>query len=124
MSSKPGKLTLTVCHDFKASHALEGFEQPHFHLWKVTAEFSAAYPIQNDKLIDLVFLQTTVQEIFSPLQNHHLNDCLKVTPTSENLAEWFWLEIQKKLPTAPLSAVTITICSLEGEATGSARLAL
>jgi 6-pyruvoyl-tetrahydropterin synthase len=123
-SPKPSRISLSVMHDFKASHSLEGFEQPHFHLWKVSAEFAATFPLQNDKLIDLVFLQNTLHEIIAPIQNRYLNDCLPAAPTTENLCEWFWQAIQGRLPEAPLSAVAITICNLEGEATGAARLAL
>ena len=124
MQNKPKTLTLTVCHEFKASHSLEGFELPHCHLWKLSAEITASHPSQNDKLIDLIELQKALNEISLPLQNQYLNEKFSFAPTSENMAEWFWEAIQKKLPTAPLTAVTVTLCNLEGIATGSAHLAL
>ena len=118
----PSHLALRVETDFKASHSLEGLEVPHFHLWKVSVEFQAKLPLAQDRLIDLVFLQTVLDRVFEPLKGSYLNESLKASPTSENLALWTWEKIAGALPDAPLSEVKIELCSLDGVSTGSARI--
>jgi 6-pyruvoyl-tetrahydropterin synthase len=119
---KPSLISLEVEHAFKASHSLEGFELPHFHLWKLAVEFQASLPLANDRLIDLVFLQNILDQITSPLKGTHLNETFKSSPTSENMALWLWQEIVTKLPEAPLYQVKVNLCDLEGVSTGSARV--
>jgi 6-pyruvoyl-tetrahydropterin synthase len=118
----PSKLALTVQTELRASHSLAGFELPHFHLWKIAVQFQADLPLKNDRLIDLVFLQTTLDEILAPISGKYLNEVLAVSPTSENMALWIWQKIADKLPNEPLSSVEITLCNLEGHASGSARI--
>jgi 6-pyruvoyl-tetrahydropterin synthase len=119
---KPTRIALEVESEFRASHSLAGFEIPHFHLWKVRVEFEAKLPLADDRLIDLVHLQTVMDEILKPLSGTYLNESLGVSPTSENLALWVWEKLMHKLPDAPLSQVQIKLCDLEGVSTGSARV--
>ncbi len=129
-SVKNKNLTLTVFHEFKAAHSLEGFETPHFHLWKISAAFQAiAIHVlsPNGKLIDLVFLQKTLHEIIDPIEGTYLNSSLGLVPTSEKMAEWVWNQLIAAIPAhlqkiAPLNSVTITLCDLEGRAWGEAKL--
>jgi 6-pyruvoyl-tetrahydropterin synthase len=116
------QLTLSVFHQFKASHTLAGFETPHFHLWKCIVEFSAHAPFQGDRLIDLVFLQGELNAITLPVANQYLNSIFDFPPTSENIAQWLWKQAQVRLPQANLTSVTVTLCDLEGNASGAARL--
>ena len=120
--SKPSKIVLTVHSELKASHSLTGFETPHFHLWKVEASFESAFPLKSDRLIDLVFLQTTLSEIFSPIEGRFLNDVFSFQPTSENFCAWIWEALTQKLPDAPLCSMNVTLCDLDGRVSGSARL--
>jgi 6-pyruvoyl-tetrahydropterin synthase len=115
-------MTLCVESEFRASHSLEQFEAPHFHVWKIAVEFRASLPLKTDRVIDLVFLQKTLQKIHQPLENAHLNEVLSVSPTSENLALWVWDELSKAKLSAALHSVKITLCNLEGEATGYAQV--
>lgn len=116
------QLSLSVYHSFKASHTLAGFETPHFHLWKLAVEFSTPAPFEGDRLIDLVFLQGQIEQLCAPVANRYLNSVVEFQPTSENMAQWIWTEVQKRLPDATLSAVTVTLCDLEGNASGAAKL--
>ena len=120
--NKPTRITLDVEHELRASHSLEGFEVPHFHLWKLSAFFEATLPLANDRLIDLVFLQNTMEQIVAPLQGTFLNETFPKSPTSENMALWIWDQISKKLPDAPLCEVQVRLCDLQGFGTGSARV--
>ena len=116
------KFCLTVFNEFRASHSLEGFEIPHFHLFKVSATFEVPYPMMGDRVIDLVFLQKVLDCSLFPLQNQYLNVALQMSPTSENLCVWLWKELLIQLPTAPLTSVSIELCDLEGRAMGKATL--
>jgi hypothetical protein len=119
---QPKTLDLSVFGEFKASHSLTGFEVPHFHLWKVTVDFKTDLPIPGDRLIDLVFLQNILTSIFHAVEGKHLNAVLAAPPTSENVASWVWDEVVRTLPEAPLAEVSVTLCDLDGKATGRARL--
>ena len=118
----PSRLSLEVEHEFRASHTLEGYEVPHFHVWKIAVEFQAALPIPNDRLIDLIFLQTVLEKTVKPICGTHLNDSFPSSPSSENMAIWLWDQITKELPDAPLHQVQVKLCDLEGHSTGSARV--
>ena len=120
--AEPRHLELTVFGSFRASHSLTGFEVPHYHLWKVEAEFSADWPLSSDRLIDLVFLQSTLDRIFSAVEGTHLNSVLPVSPTSENLTAWIWKRLTQELPDAPLSRVSVSLCDLAGKVSGRAGL--
>jgi 6-pyruvoyl-tetrahydropterin synthase len=119
----PTQISLKVLGELKASHSLAGFEVPHFHRFKVALEFQASLPLKQDRLIDLVQLQNDLQKILAPLEGRHLNSALPdLSPTSENLAIWIWDQFLRAHPQAPLKAVSITLCDLEGRASGEARV--
>lgn len=119
---EPKNIALKVFHQFKASHSLPGFDLPHFHIWKVCVQFKAPLPLKGDRLIDLVLLQAELEKITAPLANTYLNDTLGASPTSENMAAYIWKNVVQKFPNEPLHSVSITLCSLEGEASGEATL--
>ena len=120
--AEPRHLDLTVFGSFRASHSLAGFETPHFHLWQVEAVFSSDWPLAGDRLIDLVFLQGTLERIFAALDGVFLNEVLDFSPTSENLTAWIWRRLHEELPDAPLSQVAVSLCDLSGKVSGRARL--
>jgi 6-pyruvoyl-tetrahydropterin synthase len=121
-NNKPSRIALSVETEFRASHSLEGFEIPHFHLWKVDVKFEASLPLANDRLVDMIWVQGVLDEILAPLKGTHLNQTLKLSPTSENLALWLWEKIGQKIPEAPLAEIGIRLCDLQGQATGQARV--
>jgi 6-pyruvoyl-tetrahydropterin synthase len=125
-ANSPRQLSLSVFVNFKAAHSLSGFETPHFHLWKLAIEFSTQAPFEGDRLIDLVYLQKKVHEIVAPIENKFLNPIFGFQPTSENMAQWLWKQVNDSLSSANeharLSGVSVTLCDLEGEAMGAARL--
>ncbi len=121
-SEAPTVFRLTAYHRFKASHTLEGFRIPHFHLWNVSVEFEHAYPLPGDRVVDLVVAEAKLREITGPLHDTLLDHSLGVSPTSENLCVWIWDRLQKSLPESRLSAVSVTLCDLEGHPGGRAEL--
>ncbi len=120
--AEPRHLELTVFGSFRASHSLAGFEIPHFHLWKVEATFTSDWPLEGDRLIDLVFLQATMDRVFAGIEGCHLNSILPFSPTSENLTDWIWKRLREEIPGDPLSEVAVSLCDLTGRVSGRARL--
>ena len=118
----PSRIALEVHSQFTASHTLEGFEVEHFHLWKVSCQFEASLPLENDRLIDLVYLQKVMDGILQPLHGRILNTALTESPTTENLATYVWEKLTATLPDAPLSQIHVQICDLEGVPSGSVRV--
>lgn len=119
---EPRTLELAVFGSFRASHALEGFEVPHYHLWQVEAVFSAPLDQAGDRLMDLVFLQGTLDQIFLAVNGRHLNALFSFSPTSERMARWVWDRLVEKIPGTPPKEVSVTLCDLDGRASGRARL--
>jgi 6-pyruvoyl-tetrahydropterin synthase len=113
---------LSVFGELRASHSLVGFETPHFHLFRVAVGFRVPFPLQGDRVIDLVLLQQVLDGALAPLQGRHLNDALGFSPTSENLCVWLSSEFDSRLPGAPLDSVSVELCDLDGRAMGKATL--
>ncbi|MBS1958364.1 MAG: 6-carboxytetrahydropterin synthase [Bdellovibrionales bacterium] len=119
----PSAMSLIVYSEFRASHSLTGSEVPHVHLWKIALEFKAKLPLKSDRLIDLVQLQGEVAKITDPYAGTYLNDSLaEFSPTSENMAVWIWHEFLKRNPETPLVGVSVCLCDLAGNRTGTARV--
>ncbi len=120
---EPQSISLKVFHQFKGAHSLVGFEQPHFHLWKITVEFKTAFPLKTDRVVDLIYAQTEIEKITAPLAGTYLNESMGVSPTSENMAYYLWTRVKKAFPNDPLHSISISLCNLDGEVTGEATLA-
>jgi 6-pyruvoyl-tetrahydropterin synthase len=121
-SESPRCFRLTAYHQFRAAHSLEGFEVPHFHLWRISVGFEVPFPLSGDRVVDLVFAQQKLEELTKPIQGTLLNESLKASPTSENLCVWLWARWEEDLPEIPLVSVTVTLCDLEGRPSGKAEL--
>ncbi len=113
---------LSVFGELRASHSLAGFETPHFHLFRVAVEFRMPFPLQGDRVIDLVLLQKVLDGALAPLQGTYLNETLGLSPTSENLCVWISDEFEQRLSGAPLDSVSVELCDLDGRAMGKATL--
>lgn len=120
--NQPKHIALKVFHSFKASHSLAGFETPHYHLWKIAVKFQAKFPLPGDRLVDMIAAQTELGEITAPLAGTYLNDTLGMSPTSENMAAFLWNKMNEKFPGQPTHSISVTLCTLDGEATGEAIL--
>jgi 6-pyruvoyl-tetrahydropterin synthase len=118
----PSCFRLNVFHQFTASHSLEGFLAPHYHLWKVSVEFEVPFPLRGDRVVDLVLAEEKLIRATRALEGSHLNETLGVSPTSENLCVWIWSRFEALLPEPEISAVSVTLCDLEGKPTGRAEL--
>ncbi len=121
-SNAPTRFNLTAFSEFRASHTLEGFRVPHFHLWKISVSFNVPYPLKGDRVVDLVFAELQLEELIAPLKGSLLEDALKMSPTSENLCIWLWRQWSERVQDWALSAVSVTLCDLEGRPSGKAEL--
>ena len=115
-------MVLSVFNELRAMHGLSDNPTPHLHLWKIRADFKSPFPIQGDRVIDLVLAQSVINEVLQPLQGKFLNDLMDASPTSENLCSWIWDRLEQKLPAVPLHAVMVTLCDSTGVPFGRASL--
>ncbi len=116
------QMMLEAHTDLRASHSLAGFETPHFHLWKITVAFVVPFPLQGDRVIDLVNVKTELDGILDPLKGAYLNTALQLSPTSENLCAWVWERISAQVSEPKLYSVRVSLCNLEGVPMGAATL--
>ncbi len=99
------KVRLTKRFRFEASHRLDhlGKEHPcynlHGHSYRVDIEVYGEVNETTGFLIDYADIKRIVAPIVKRLDHTHLNDIedLKYTST-EHLAHWLWVRIQKQLP--------------------------
>jgi len=91
---------------FEASHCLNQHDgkcaQLHGHSWKMRVTVDGVVINQTGPktgmLIDFRDLKALVQPIIDDcLDHHHLNDTLDVYPTSENIAQWVFEELQNRI---------------------------
>lgn len=92
---------------FAASHQLRGYkadlEPLHGHNFRLEAfvtRGAAALP-ESGLVMDFLELEAKLKEVVSPYDHRHLNDLPpfdRVNPTTENLARFFFGELQKRLP--------------------------
>ncbi len=109
MSAKKGKYRLRIVDDFSSSHQLRNYngkcENLHGH------NFSVEVVVEGEKLdpeveflIDFKVLKKMLKEVLSPLDHVHLNEFPPFdikNPSSENLAQYIYKEMKKKLEPYP-----------------------
>lgn len=90
---------------FAASHQLRGYkadiEPLHGHNFRVEAFVQAEELDELGVVIDFIELEKSLVEVVSPYDHRHLNELPpfdQTNPTTENLARFFYEELEKKLP--------------------------
>ena len=85
---------------FEAAHHLRSYkgspEPLHGHSWKVEAKFKCGKLDHEDIGIDYVHAEKTLRELASRFDHKHINEVPpfdKLNPTSENIAKWFYEEL-------------------------------
>ena len=97
---------VTVNAEFSAAHSLRRYEgkceQLHGHNWKIEATISTKSIDKLGMVIDFKVLKAILKEITEPLDHAYLNDVpyfKKANPTSENIAEFIYINLKKaKIP--------------------------
>ncbi len=99
------RFEVTVEVTFAASHQLRGYkadlEPLHGHNFRVEAFVDAETLPDTGYVVDFVELETTLQKVVAPYDHRHLNDIApfdELNPTTENMARFFYQELENKLP--------------------------
>jgi 6-pyruvoyltetrahydropterin/6-carboxytetrahydropterin synthase len=97
--------TLNITTEFSAAHRLVGYpgvcQNIHGHNWKVSM---SVFVEQLDKLgmaADMAQLLKYLNKVVDPFDHKLINDIKpfdEVSPTSENLARYFFEELLKEIP--------------------------
>ena len=99
------RFEVTVEVTFAASHQLRGYkadlEPLHGHNFRVEAFVDAETLPDTGYVVDFLELETTLKRVIAPYDHRHLNDIAPfddINPTTENMARFFYQELERKLP--------------------------
>ena len=105
---------LRVNARFEAAHHLTSYrgapEPVHGHTWRVEAALEAAALDGEGMGFDFVAVKTALAELAARFDHRDVNTVPpfdRLSPTTERLAAWFYEELSRRLPGAPLTAVTV-----------------
>ena len=109
-----GKYFLKVVSSFEAAHQLTSYkgapEPMHGHSWRVEAELETPELDAEGMAYDFVEIKAALADLTSRFHHRSVNEVPpfdRTSPTTEHLARWFLEELRRRLPSAPLTAVTI-----------------
>lgn len=105
---------LRVREGFEAAHHLTSYrgrpEAVHGHSWRVEATVATPALDEEGMGFDFVELRAALRELAARFDHGDLNRVPpfdRVSPTTERIAEWFFSELRRRLPEAPLAEVTV-----------------
>jgi 6-pyruvoyltetrahydropterin/6-carboxytetrahydropterin synthase len=105
---------LRVVVRFEAAHHLTSYkgspEPVHGHSWKVEAGLETAALGPEGMAYDFVEVQSALRGLAARLDHQDINSVPPfdaVSPTTERIAAWFFDELSRRLPGAPLAEVTV-----------------
>ncbi len=106
---------VSVEKSFAAGHALRGYkgkcENVHGHNYKVRVTLAGSELDSTGLLCDFVEIKRLMESIIGRLDHRFLNDLApfdKLNPSAENLARYFYQELQRGMREAP-AAVPVHI---------------
>lgn len=110
------QFTLKTLLDFAAAHSLGGYDgdcaKLHGHNWKVEVEVSGNRLNDIGMLIDFKQIKQHAKQAVQELDHTFLNDhphFQRVNPTAENIAQYLYTEIAKRIETEDVKMHRITI---------------
>mgnify|MGYP000986735652 CR=1 FL=1 len=120
------KLRLHLPYDFKASHSLAGYEEPHDHLWRCRFSFEGV-PVDG-KIADIPSLEAALRDLVAPLVETYLNENAVLSestrsfPTCEALASDLFLALASRIvpgiraanPSFRLAGVSVALWDATG----------
>lgn len=105
---------ICVEHTFAAGHALRNYhgkcENVHGHNYRVQVGIEGLELDENGLLYDFIELKERLRATSDYLDHQFINDLKpfdEINPSAENLAKFFWDEIQRDLKTASVSYVRV-----------------
>lgn len=112
--------TLKIVTDFASAHTLRDYpgacNRMHGHNWKVEVEVRGTELDEMGMLIDFKKIKNATKEITERLDHYYINDIAPFTdinPTAENLAKYFFDELQKQITAANTSINQVTLWETE-----------
>ena len=101
---------------FAGAHHLRDYhgscERPHGHNWKVRVTVRAEELDSMGMGIDFKRLKKIVKEVIDQLDHYDINELpwfAEKNTTSEHIAEFIWLEVEKRLQSDSCRLYTITV---------------
>ena len=95
---------VAVVMDFSAAHNLRGYkgkcEDLHGHNWKVEVTLKASRTDKIGMVEDFGAIRACLEAVLDILDHKYLNDLApfkKVNPTSENIAQWIFRQMARKV---------------------------
>lgn len=115
---------IAVEESFAAGHALRGYkgkcENVHGHNYKVRVVLAGEKLDSVGLLYDFVELKKRIEEVICLLDHKFLNDIAPFTelnPSAENIAKYFYEELQRRLAASPNGAVVREVTIFETDTT-------
>lgn len=107
---------ISVEYSFAAGHALRGYkgkcENVHGHNYKVQVTLAGEQLNNIGLLMDFVELRAAIKVLVERLDHRFLNDLPpfdRLNPSAENLAKFFWDELEPKVRAAGLRVQAVTL---------------
>lgn len=108
------RFTLEVASRFEAAHHLRSYrgapEVVHGHSWRVLARLETRELDGEGMAYDFVAVKRALDRLAARLDHGDVNAVPPFdveSPTTERIAAWFFDELERALPEAPLVAVTL-----------------
>lgn len=110
------QFTLKTILDFAAAHSLRGYDgdcaKLHGHNWKVEVQVCGNRLNEIGMLIDFKKIKLHAKQAVEELDHTFLNDhphFQRVNPTAENIAQYLYTEMAKRIETEDIKMHSITI---------------
>jgi 6-pyruvoyltetrahydropterin/6-carboxytetrahydropterin synthase len=110
------QFTLKTLLDFAAAHSLRGYAgdcaKLHGHNWKVEVQVTGRELNDIGMLIDFKEIKSHAKQAVAELDHTFLNDhphFQRVNPTAENIAQYLYTEIAKRIESETVQMHSITI---------------
>lgn len=94
-----------LTREFSSAHFLRNYEgkcaEMHGHNWKVEVVFRSPDVSENGILIDFYDIGAVLDGLLERLDHGVINNVPPfdvLSPTSENLARWFYTELSRRMP--------------------------
>lgn len=107
---------LRVLTEFASAHTLSGYpgacSRMHGHNWKVEVEVEASTLDEIGMAIDFKAIKRAANEIGDRLDHRYLNELepfTEINPTAENIAAYFYRELQRKLNDERVRVRSVTL---------------
>jgi 6-pyruvoyltetrahydropterin/6-carboxytetrahydropterin synthase len=111
---------VSVDHSFAAGHALRDYkgkcENVHGHNYRVRVTLAGENLDASGLLVDFADLRAAIQDVAQRLDHRYLNDLApfdSLNPSAENLAKYFFDEIQGRIGNRGVRVEEVTVWETE-----------